>query len=772
MRKLFVFSLAVLIMASGAEAAVFNVTNVTEFQNALTIAQSNGEDDTINLAAGTYYFAVLTYFPSDPENYALTIVGAGAGNTILDGGDLTRILLVSSYSIPVDSSAHITIRGITFQNGRGGDGGGLYVMVMSANITVEDSEFNSNSGSSGGGADLFSQQATLTLTNNTFSYNSSSIRGGGAHVFGRTIDLTDNIFSHNSVDGNGGGIYVDRAWETITLTNNTFSDNSSSSSGGGAYIYPQGDEITAINNTFTDNSSGGWGGGVLAMIDPGTITFTNNTFSDNSGNLGGGFYISPGRGTASVANNTFTDNSADLGGGTYISGHTGTTTLTNNIFNRNTAADYGGGAYAYLLQLGSVNLTNNTFNDNSTVGDGGGLYVYLWENTNTFNIYNNIIWGNSAMGVAGDLYVHDDGDDDGLGADVNLYNNDYSVFDIYDGDSLHYGDNIDQDPLLSAAFHLQVDSPCIDTGKNDAAGLPDYDFEGDLRILDGNDDGTAVVDMGADEALILYFDLTIETSTGGTTDPSPEVYSYPEGTEISIEAIPEDEYRFSGWSGDASGTDSPVTITIDADKSITANFIRQYTLTIAAGTGGTTDPEPRAYTYDDGTEVSITAVPDSGYEFTGWGGDASGTTNPITITMNSDKSITANFRSIPEEEEREEEKKGSCFIATATYGSPLHPYVEVLRELRDEYLMPNKLGRSLVGLYYKYSPFVADLISKHKALKVAVHINLLPMIAFSYLMVNFGPIITVFTCVFIFVLPIFLIFFYRRKLKRVKAKAT
>ena len=41
-------------MFSRAEAAVFNVTNVAELQNALIIAQSNGQDDTINLAPGTY----------------------------------------------------------------------------------------------------------------------------------------------------------------------------------------------------------------------------------------------------------------------------------------------------------------------------------------------------------------------------------------------------------------------------------------------------------------------------------------------------------------------------------------------------------------------------------------------------------------------------------------------------------------------------------------------------------------------------------------------
>jgi len=194
-------------------------------------------------------------------------------------------------------------------------------------------------------------------------------------------------------------------------------------------------------------------------------------------------------------------------------------------------------------------------------------------------------------------------------------------------------------------------------------------------------------------------------------------------------------------------------------------------LIIAAGSGGTTDPSPGTYTYDEGTEVAIRAIPNSGYTFSGWSGDASGTTNPITITMDSDKSITASFTAVSTGDGDGDGKKGGCFIATAAYDSPLHPHVKILRDFRDKYLMPDKLGRVLVNLYYKYSPFVADLIAKHKILKIAVRFSLLPVIAFSYSMVNIGPIITVVLPVFIFALPIFLISFFRRKLSQVEPKS-
>ena len=195
-----------------------------------------------------------------------------------------------------------------------------------------------------------------------------------------------------------------------------------------------------------------------------------------------------------------------------------------------------------------------------------------------------------------------------------------------------------------------------------------------------------------------------------------------------------------------------------------------YALTISKTTGGTTDPAPGSHTYNNGTEVTITAIPDSGYEFSGWSGDATGTTNPIMITMDSEKSIKANFSTIEGEEKKE--KKGLCFIATSAYGSPLHPHVKILRDFRDKYLMPGKLGRKLVELYYKYSPFFADLIAKHKALKVAIRFSLLPVIVFSYSMVHFGPIITVVLIAVIFMLPIFLILFFRRRMSRLEAKDT
>jgi len=168
-------------------------------------------------------------------------------------------------------------------------------------------------------------------------------------------------------------------------------------------------------------------------------------------------------------------------------------------------------------------------------------------------------------------------------------------------------------------------------------------FNGNTKVK-GTDGGCcATSNYKVTLSFTSQYSLTISAGTGGTTDPAAGIYTYNSGASVSVKATPNSGYEFSGWSGDASGTTNPITITMDSDKSIIANFIRQYKLTISSGTGGTTDPAPGTYTYDSGASVSVKANPSSGYQFSGWSGDASGTTNPISITVNADKSITASF---------------------------------------------------------------------------------------------------------------------------------
>ena len=137
------------------------------------------------------------------------------------------------------------------------------------------------------------------------------------------------------------------------------------------------------------------------------------------------------------------------------------------------------------------------------------------------------------------------------------------------------------------------------------------------------------------------FTLSILAGANGTVNTAING-KYSPGSTPTITATPNANYAFSSWSGSAgcSGIASH-TITIDEDKSCTANFIITYTLTTIAGTGGSVSA---GGTYNNGSTPTITATPSSGYQFSSWSGSTgcSGTASH-TITIDATKSCTANF---------------------------------------------------------------------------------------------------------------------------------
>jgi hypothetical protein len=140
------------------------------------------------------------------------------------------------------------------------------------------------------------------------------------------------------------------------------------------------------------------------------------------------------------------------------------------------------------------------------------------------------------------------------------------------------------------------------------------------------------------------YTLSISSTHGTVTPDLPAPYHY--GDVVHLSAVPDLGWTFSDWSGDATGSTNPLTLTIDGNKTLTANYLQNgYSLTLISTHGTLTkDPDQAAYTY--GQLVQLSANPDSGWLFDSWSGDASGSANPTTLTMDGNKTLTANYIAI------------------------------------------------------------------------------------------------------------------------------
>jgi hypothetical protein len=146
-------------------------------------------------------------------------------------------------------------------------------------------------------------------------------------------------------------------------------------------------------------------------------------------------------------------------------------------------------------------------------------------------------------------------------------------------------------------------------------------------------------------------------SGGGTTSTFPAVFAYGWEDVVTLTPAADSGSAFYEWTGYGSGTPVRTVDINDADRSVTVEFRKIYDLTVttSGGTGSESvdlAPAPissvgNVHTYFDGTVVTLTANPDTtapGYSvLKQWTGDASGSTNPTTVTMTADKSVDAGF---------------------------------------------------------------------------------------------------------------------------------
>jgi hypothetical protein len=142
----------------------------------------------------------------------------------------------------------------------------------------------------------------------------------------------------------------------------------------------------------------------------------------------------------------------------------------------------------------------------------------------------------------------------------------------------------------------------------------------------------------------MAFRLVATASTGGMVALEPPGGFYVSNTVVTLTALPEAGWEFPSWTGDASGTSSNISLVMDRDKSVTAQFgrIPVFTLAVTTVGGGAVSGNTQS-NYFRGTTVNLSAEPAPGWYLQRWSGDAGGTLRNVSVVMDRDKSVAARF---------------------------------------------------------------------------------------------------------------------------------
>ncbi|MDV2684446.1 InlB B-repeat-containing protein [Alkalihalophilus lindianensis] len=208
-------------------------------------------------------------------------------------------------------------------------------------------------------------------------------------------------------------------------------------------------------------------------------------------------------------------------------------------------------------------------------------------------------------------------------------------------------------------------------------------------VRDGHDspadetEGTEAEDSAATDE--NTYSLSLNTTGQGNVVTNKSGSTFQPGTQVAISAVPASGWRFVRWEGSASGSSVHTSVTMNGNRSVTAVFARNESNSGGGSGGGQQQPapeqpkpqpeapKPQVYSlstsvvgggsisggggsYKAGTSVTLTATPNDGWKFVGWGGAASGQSATTTVTMNQNRSVTANFERVTQPEPKPDPK--------------------------------------------------------------------------------------------------------------------
>ena len=427
-------------------------------------------------------------------------------------------------------------------------------LVLNKNLTIDGSSLASPITISGNSAHrVFMVQPGVTATIDSLVITKGFSDYGGGIFNAGILHLFNTTITENSATTHAGGVYNTGH---LTITNSEVSGNTAGYLYLGGGIYNENEATLEITGSriLSNRAESGVGGGIYNASSAGDgVLIIDSTLSDNTASSGGGICNT---GSIVLTGVTLTGNNVSgEGGGVY---NEGLLVAVNSTFSGNTAVNYGGGI-SNRISPGSLKLTNCTVYGNT----GGGV-----RNLNgTLEAYNTLMVASKPHDCSSNIDVI------GHHNLVAINALEYECFEDYPGDP--------DDPLLvekilgdndgpTFTHALPIGSPAIDAG--DLYLCPKYDQRGVKRPQDWG------CDIGAFELEgIVHTGYTLTTNIDplgtGSISIIPDQLTYDFGDEVILTAIPEPDWAFDSWSGDASGTDNLLIIRIQDDTIITANFI-------------------------------------------------------------------------------------------------------------------------------------------------------------------------------------------------------
>ncbi len=401
---------------------------------------------------------------------------------------------------------------------------------------------------------------SVTITGVTIqngSYNPTDIFGGaGIANFGNLL-VQDSLITGNSTSSGGGGIFNSNQ---LTLVNSEVSSNTAGSIGGGIVNYVN-DTFTATNSLIANNDAV-QGGGVYSI---GEVILNDSTVQGNTAEMFGGGVIIWG-GTAVLDQVTIYQNEAVQYGAGFLN-NGGVFTMTNSTVSDNSAPDYVGVANIGSSVVGTILNSTIAYNKVTSAGTRYGGIANI--SGGTLTIQNSIVAQNDQRQCIPN--------DSWTSAGNNLSSDARCAFTAT-------GDLQLTDPLLAPlgdyggptlTHALSPGSPAIDAGSNVAC--PATDQRGISRPVDGNNDTTAVCDIGAFEARnqLTIADLSVTEGDSGTTDAVFAVTLSPASSQsvtvdyvtVADTAVANNDYDTTSGqlTFDPGETSQTITVTINGD---------------------------------------------------------------------------------------------------------------------------------------------------------------------------------------------------------------